>query len=119
MPELNLASSKKYIYIFLAVTTLIVTVLAILVITSRKPAQIQKTTITKEDFIQKALPYTSEQFGIIYNSKKQTLYVNVFKPPYEENRQKALEWVKNRGIDPAEFKIFYSPTSQFKSINPK
>jgi len=101
---------QKTIKIVKIGTLFIIIILALIVIglfTSNR--QNQPKNISRQDLILN-LPYITKEFSVVYSSKKDQIYVNT-KAPYEQNRQKALDWIKSQGADPETLKIFYTPRS--------
>ena len=111
-PGFNLEKSKKYA-IFAAI--LIFSILGLLLygILTSKPKSTTPKELTRQQVILK-LPYLTADFTIVYANEKDQIYVNVLKPPYDTNRQKALDWLISQGADPQKLNIFYTPANEFK-----
>ncbi|OGD84657.1 hypothetical protein A2696_01540 [Candidatus Curtissbacteria bacterium RIFCSPHIGHO2_01_FULL_41_13] len=109
----NLEKSKKIVKIAIIFSIIVLVFLFIGIFTLNKPSQPKE--ISRQDLILN-LPYITEDYSISYSTKKDQIYVNV-KDPYEQNRQKALEWIKSQGADPSKLNIFYTPSSKFKELN--
>ena len=103
----NLQKTKKIVKIGTLFIVIIIALLAIGLFTSNRENQPQK--ISRQDLILN-LPYITKEFSVVYSSKRDQIYVNT-KAPYEQNRQKALEWIKSQRVDPETLKIFYTPRS--------
>ncbi|SRR3990167_120282 len=106
----NLKESKKYALVALGLIVLVLGLIAYGIITSRRSSQEAKT---RQELILD-LPYLTAEYSVVYSENKDQIYVNVLKPPYEENRAKALEWIKSQGADPNKLNIFYTPKNKFK-----
>jgi len=112
----NLQKSKKYALIIVGV--LLLSFIGLFIVgTFFSKKQEGPKQITKQE-LSLRLPYITKEYSVVYSQDKNQIYVNVLNPPYEENRQKALKWIKKQGADPNKLNIFYTPGSQFKQINP-
>ena len=103
----SLAQSKKFIVLAFVLTIIFITLLIIWVLASG--------TFNQSKRLARNLPYFTPEFTIVYSSEKDQIYVNVLKPPYEANRQKALTWLQTQGANPTKLNIiFYAPINKFR-----
>ena len=107
----NLQKTKKIVKIGTLFIAIILALLVIGLFTLNRENQPQK--ISRQDLILN-LPYITKEFSVVYSSKKDQIYVNT-KAPYEQNRQKALNWIKSQGADPQKLSITYTPRNKFRS----
>ena len=106
----NLKESKKYALIAAGIIVLVLGLVVYGIITSKRSSQVAKT---RQELILN-LPYLTTDYSVVYSENKNQIYVNVIKPPYEENRAKALDWLKSQGADPNKLNIVYTPQNKFK-----
>ena len=112
MSQIDLAKSKKYfLLIVIPIIFIIIGILIVGIILQKKNSLPKK--ISQQELILE-LPYLTQDYSIVYSNNKNQIYINVFKPPYEENRLKALKWIKDQGVDPTKLNISYTPRSKFK-----
>lgn len=115
MFQVSFNQSKKYFIISIAVIILAFLLIVGLIVNSLLKANRAKTVILPRQEIISKLPYFSEGFSVTYSKSKDQLYVNVLKEPYEENRKKALDWLRSKGANPEKLEIFYTPANKFPS----
>lgn len=108
---LTIKQSKKAFWVVTGVIFLVIVTLTIGVVSTTKNKQDER-----RQFISK-IPYAQEEFGFSYSKNKDQIYVNIFKEPYDENRQLAEKWIKDNGQNPENLKLFYTPANKFKSLN--
>lgn len=112
MFQTELAKSRKYALIGAVLIVFIIFALIIAAGLSRKSVSEPKE-ITRQDLILN-LPHLTSDYSIVYSQDKDQIYINVLKPPYEENRQKALKWIRDQGVDPTKLNISYTPKNKFE-----
>lgn len=112
----SLKQSKKYA-ILIAAFFIVATAASIIALVSQKSQtetpQPSPQTVTKEQLITK-LPYITSDFSVVYSEDQNQIYVNILKTPYEENRQKALDWLSQQGANPSSLNLIFTPTGKFK-----
>ncbi len=106
----ELQKSKKYVLILaLAVIGLLALAITIIALWPKSSSQSPSTTpkISRQEFIDNLSehPLLTRDYGVVYSKENGQIYISVINPPYEENYQKALDWIKSQGIDPASLKI--------------
>src|SRR3990167_10119108 len=97
----NLQRTKRTIFIVAVVFIAIFTAITLFAIFNN-PKKTSNTLATGQ--FAKNLPYITKDYSITYSKEKDQYYVNLLKPPYEINRQKALDWIKSQEVDPETLK---------------
>src|SRR3989344_4164125 len=105
----DLTKSRRYVLIGVVLIVIIFVLLIAFGLSQKStPKQKEDKEITRQELVLN-LPYLTSDYSIVYSQNKDQIYINVLKPPYEENRQRALEWIKHQGADPAKLNIIYTP----------
>lgn len=106
MEPTTLEKSKKLAKIIIILSLVIfLTLMAVLAITNSRKT---KPEITRKELILD-LPHITKDYSIVYSENKDQIYVNAINPPYQKNKQKALDWLKTQGANISKLNIKYFP----------
>lgn len=108
MFPVNLKESKKFALMAAFIALLLLGLIAYGIIASGRSSKALKT---RQELILN-LPYLTADYSVVYSENKDQIYVNVLKPPYEENRQKALDWIRSQGANPTKLNLVYTPQNR-------
>lgn len=61
------------------------------------PTTIQDRPVPPEDFLLN-LPFQSETFSVEYFKPERTILISISQSPYEEIKEKALQWMRSKGL---------------------
>lgn len=68
------------------------------------PAPLPQKKLTKEEFL-RSMPVITDLFNIEYFDTTGSLWITIKEDPYEENKQEAIKWLRDRGLNPDELNI--------------
>lgn len=115
-----LNQAKKYFLIGITTVIVIVSILIFLAFSQAFKKSPEEKALNSQSFgdllknTSQNHSYVTKEFGVIYSKDNKTLFINIFKPPYDTNRQKALDWLKGQGAEPEKLNIIYTPANKFK-----
>lgn len=112
MLNLTLVQSKKYFKISSIILVIFLIFLTVLIIRSI-PKKNHSSEAQRQELILN-LPHITKDYSIVFAPNNDQIYVNIINPPYEQNREFAIEWIKSQGFDPEKLEIVYFPLNKFK-----
>lgn len=110
MEQTDLSKLKKPTLIaIIFVIIIILFVIGVLISGSSNSKNVKEQSEERLELIQEKIPYATQEFSVSYSEKKDQIYINALKPPYEENQEKAVNWLKQNGYKPENLDIIYFP----------
>lgn len=89
-------------------TTTLPTVTPIKLIREPSPPETNKIPPLEKDGLIQKLPYSTGSFDIEYLAISDEFILTIKESPYEQNKNKAINWFVENGIDPTRLRILYN-----------